>query len=615
MAEFLQFLYFDYMARIYEIRVYESQELLHLAALTTPVELGRQSDEKEQLFGQTTVANHDRFVIAPLNELNISRQHVLLEDAENGRIRVTNISKNRPVYVTGAPVLRPGSAPADFTIPLLLTLGERTVRVAEPEPHQASTLTSLPDATRPPGQLEKDSACFATLHVAPGGVVSMEDMIGWLEAAMEVLQSAANSSDFFAKAAKAAVELVGLDSGMVLLLDGGIWKAAASHHGPRLTATASRFPSQRILGRVQSEKRTFWQLHNISDGSLTGVQAVVAAPILGRDGEVIGALYGDRRANLASMSSAITKLDAMLVELLARGVATGLARLEQEKALVRLEQFFTPDLARQLATRPELLRGRDAHVSFLFCDIRGFSRITEKLGPAKTVEWIGSVMEALSDCVLEHRGVVVDYVGDEIMAMWGMPEESPNHAELACRAAFDMLGQIKELNEQWHDVLGGPIDLGIGINSGQAYVGNIGSPRKLKYGAIGKSVNLASRVQGATKYLHLKILITGETCARLGSQYESRRLCKVRVVNMVEPVELFEMRPPDAADWSNLKRDYEQALDAFERKCLGDAVQILGSTIRSFPDDGPSLVLLSRAVNAMVQAGHEFDPVWELPGK
>src|SRR5262249_39402786 len=162
-------------------------------------------------------------------------------------------------------------------------------------------------------------------------------------------------------------------------------------------------------------------------------------------------------------------------EVLACAVAAGLARVEQERAAlaerVRFEQFFTADLARQLAAQPDLLEGRDVEVSLLFCDIRGFSRVSEKLGPAKTGAWVGDIMEALSECVLKHQGVVVDYIGDELLAMWGAPQAQPDKAALACRAALDMRALLPQLNERWQPLLGEAIDLGIGINTGVARVG------------------------------------------------------------------------------------------------------------------------------------------------
>src|SRR5262249_17805825 len=155
------------------------------------------------------------------------------------------------------------------------------------------------------------------------------------------------------------------------------------------------------------------------------------------------------------------EVDARMVEVLATGVAAGLARIEQEEAAlaarVRFEQFFTPELARELAARPDMLRGQDCEVSLLFADVRGFSRISERIGPAKTREWIVDVMGALSDCVLAHDGVLVDYIGDEIFALWGAPKPELEHARLACRAAIDMLGKVPELDRRWCPVLGEPM--------------------------------------------------------------------------------------------------------------------------------------------------------------
>src|SRR5262249_6100728 len=156
------------------------------------------------------------------------------------------------------------------------------------------------------------------------------------------------------------------------------------------------------------------------EGSLRDVKEVVASPILNSRGEVIGALYGDRLRQ--GPARPITPLEALLVELLAGGVAAGLARLEQEQAALRapvpFEQFFTRELSEQLALHPDPLRGRDEEVTVLVCDIRGFSRISERHGPTVTVEWLRDVMGTLSECVLAGRGVLIDYTGDELMAMW-----------------------------------------------------------------------------------------------------------------------------------------------------------------------------------------------------
>jgi adenylate cyclase len=451
---------------------------------------------------------------------------------------------------------------------------------------------------------------------------SNRQMLHWLQTSMGVFQSAASSADFFQKAAQAVVDIIGLDTGRVLLLEDDDWQTRAFASGSQIAEDDWR-PSLSVLNKVRGEKRTFWELGSLATdqfASLCGVQAVVATPLLDPNGAVIGAVYGDRRRPKGFLEGdLISDLEAMLVELIASGVAAGMARLHQEHAAltarVQFEQFFTRELSEQLSLHPDLLAGRDVEVSLLFCDIRGFSGISERLGAEKTVQWIGDVMGVLSDCVLAHAGVLVDYIGDELVAMWGAPAAQPEHARLACLAAIDMLKALPRINQRWSAVLQGQMAFGIGVNSGIARVGNTGSHHKFKYGPLGNTVNLASRVQGATKYLRSSILITGATHSQLDSGFQSRRLCLVRVVNIVEPVELHELVTADQAGWSELKQGYETALTAFERRDFRRAAQVVSGLLEKWPDDGPCLLLLSRAAACLLAPTSEFNPVWELPGK
>jgi adenylate cyclase len=293
-----------------------------------------------------------------------------------------------------------------------------------------------------------------------------------------------------------------------------------------------------------------------------------------------------------------------------------LNQLEQAavRARVQLEQFFTRELYQELEARPQLLQPRDAEITVLVCDIRGFSRISERLGPARTVEWISDVLTELSECVLGQRGVVVEYIGDELMAMWGAPAEVADHPARACAAALEMLVRLPALNRRWEPLLGEPTAIGIGVNTGMARVGNIGSRYKFKYGALGNTVNVASRVQGATKYLGTRLILTRSTHERLGAGFTARRLCRARVVNIAEPVDLYELSGNDT-DGGELRRQYEQALALFEVGQIRTAIRMLGNLLNDYPDDGPSPILLSRAVSHLAQDRKCVDPVWELPGK
>ena len=295
--------------------------------------------------------------------------------------------------------------------------------------------------------------------------------------------------------------------------------------------------------------------------SLLGVTAVVASPILDESQEVIGAVYGARRG--AGRSLEIRPLEAQLTQVLAAAVAAGLARLESEaqaaRRRVQFEQFFTPDLAAALDRDPALLDGSEREVTVLFADIRGFSAVSEKMLPRLACELIRDIMEHLTARIMESSGVVVDYIGDGLLAMWNAPLEQSDHAARACRAALAMRDGLPELNRRWEGRIGRAIGLGIGINSGPALVGNTGSLQKFKYGPLGHTVNLASRVEGATKHLGVSLLITGSTRELLGNNFATRRLCRARVVGIAGEVELHELHAESASpEWQHRCESYEQ---------------------------------------------------------
>lgn len=604
-----------------QLRVYENERLVYSHELTKALELGRQGKDEEEPFHVKIESGRSRLILARHDVQTISRRYVLVEPIAADKIRLTNLSSTRPLYVPDIATLGYKEC-CEVTPPLVLALDKDriAVRIQAAEADEIS-IHGLAEVTAPPRLGSLNTLHLQTISLPTG--LESKAFIKWLHAALDVLQSAASSADFLDKAACAAVELVNLDSARILLRNSDGWSSQASKSATWSNTGSDWQPSRAILSRLLQEKRTFWEMANLvaaKGKSLLGIKAVVVAPILNRDGEVIGALYGDRRGDSPKAAfGPITELEASLVELLARGVAAGLARMDQEQAAlearVRFEQFFTPQLARQLEVNPDLLQGRDAEVTLLFCDIRGFSRISERLGPGGTVAWIGDIMGTLSECVRARQGVLVDYIGDELIAMWGAPEAQPDHARLACNAALDMLARLPELNARWQTKLQEPMSFGIGINTGVARVGNMGSSHKFKYGPLGNCVNLASRVQGATKYLKCLLLLTGATQARLDPSFVTRRLGRVRVVNIAEPVDLYELSPADRPNWSQAKEEYEKALTLFESKQFLLSARILGNWRAQVTEDGPALILLHRAIQCEVEEPDPFDPVWELPGK
>ncbi len=559
-----------------------------------------------------------RVVVASVKEQRMHR-HIQVEPlGEDGTFRLKNLSRGVAIHVAGGQTVAPsssyeGKAPLEFQVDCW------TLRAQVSEPSTV-LMQMLPDQPPPPGSVVLEGSHISSLMQSIGtGSIDGVQLIRWLQATIDVLQEAASSQEFLPRAARAVVELIELDGCRVLLHDGKDWTIAAEALRPGLNPDGEWRPSFQLLEQMRQRKRTVWQVpdQNVSVMTLT---AVVVAPILSAKGEVIGALYGDRGASgMTTALNPITQLEAMLAEVLARGLAAGLARVDHEQAALRarvqLESYFGPKLGQQLLDNPDILRGRDTQVTILFCDLRKFSTNSEHLGPEATVQWIGQVMGAMSDCVERHGGVVVDYIGDELMAMWGAPVDQPDHAQRACQAALEMLDHLPALNEEWNARLKAPMDLGIGVNSGLARVGNVGTEVKFKYGALGNTINLASRVQGATKHLKTRLLITRGTKDLLDANFSVRRVGFAKVINISEPVELFELAAAANPIWTPVQMEYEMALKKFESRNFRTAIRVLGNLLNEHPEDGPALVLLSRAVGSMVQEpGPDFH-LWELPGK
>ncbi len=601
------------------IRISEANQAVFDGPLTGPLELGRQQAGEPEPYALVAGGESapTRLIVARQNEVdNVSRRHALLEPLPSGHVRLTNRSKAPlPCAAVTGGALAPGAA-AELASPFSFVLPGRTVGVGGAD---ADRLHSLDDQTVGPGRIADLSARLRTLPGLSGP--QLRDLIGWLQETMGVLQATVGAADFLDKAAEALVQIVGLEFGRVLLLEGEQWTVAAAHGEP--PAGRPWQPSRRVLAEVREKKKTFWQTGRKSDDaetpSLATLQTAVAAPLLDGNESVVGALYGERRRAPVSPLHSGGPLEAALVDLLACGVAAGLARQSQEKAAlqahVRLEQFFGPDLARRLVREPGLLEGREAKVTLLFCDVRGFSRFSEKLGPAGSLRWMNDVMNELSQRVLAEEGVLVDYIGDELLAMWGAPQDQPDQAERAVRAALAMLAALPALDGRWLEVLGAPTEIGVGVSTGPAQVGNTGSRFKFKYGPLGNTVNLGSRVQGLTKYLKRPLLVTRATRERLGEGFVCRRLVKARVVNIAEPVDLYEVEAAGLERRRQFFAESETALEALEAGDFALAAHRAGSLLLDRRGDGPLLLLLSRASTALVQDGRCFDPVWEPPGK
>lgn len=556
----------------------------------------------------------DRLVIAPLAEAAFSRRQITLELINAKTLRLTNTSK-KSWQLDVETMLEPNqvvekSIPCSFALHSLLFKihsDSQNIPVDEVEIFHSITESFSGHAT-----ILEQSNKLANVTDA-----EFIDIVNWLQMTMQVLQGTIGSQDFIKEAAVALVDIVGLESGRVLLGAPGNLKVATAHP-PEFLDIKNWEPNKNIVKRLSEFKKTIWHTGEIKVGKTNlGAMAVVAAPIMDSKGNFLGVLYGERSPTGSERRSAI--IEGLLVDMLACGLSTGLVRQNHEKdavqARVQFEQFFTPELARQLALEPTLLHGREADATLLFCDLRGFSRISERIGPEGTNKLMSAIFDALSKCVQDQSGVLVDYLGDGMLAMWGAPGHQPDHAKRCVIAAQKMQMQIPLINEKWSKQIGESIALGIGINSGKTWVGNTGSSIKFKYGPLGPSVNLASRVEGLTKYLRSYLLITGATKKLLDDSFLTRRVCKTTVVNVVEPVDIYEVFVEANEKSKRLKQVTEQALIELEKNNFREASKISGFSLAEFPDDGPLILILHRAVEMLMNPTQAFQPVWHPPGK
>jgi adenylate cyclase len=590
------------MLRFY---ISSQKEVIQFEHPSGPIEVGRESRE-----GRARRVVHDPYM---------SADQLRAEEMPGGKVRLENLSKKVPINVADGSTIEPGKA-GIFSLPSRLSVGTTLIQVdmVSVEAVEADSLMTIakPIQSIGPGR-------SATRMPALDATPDVSQLARWFETVVAIQKSAAGSARFYQEIAEAVVDLIGLDCCLFLLRKDGAWETKARAAKPDLPPIEA---SDMVLERVLRERRTFYQgagLPGTAD-SLAGVKMIVASPVLDATGEeVLGAVYGVRLLRDDVRTAEIRPLHAQLVQVISAAAGAGIARINQEteasRQRVQFEQFFSRELAGELDRNPELLSGQDREVTILVSDVRGFSRIAEKLGPRQTCLLMGDVLECLTSQIHAAGGVVVDYVGDGIMAMWNAPVAQPDHAVRACGAALAMLGELPGLNARWACRIESDLALGIGVNTGPALVGNTGSRQRLKYGPLGNTVNLASRVEGATKAMGVPVLITGPTRAKVHDAFACRRLGRVKVVGIDTAVELYELHGGTASDdWLRRRDAYEAALALYEQKQLSEACRSLFPLIEG-PDerhDKPALTIAARAIEALrTGTVATFDPVIHLDFK
>jgi adenylate cyclase len=265
-------------------------------------------------------------------------------------------------------------------------------------------------------------------------------------------------------------------------------------------------------------------------------------------------------------------------------VIENFVREQREKR--RLSQFFSPSVLTEIVRhkRDEALGSRRRVVTVLFSDIRGFTSISERVEPEVVVDMLREYLTEMTEVVFRHGGTVDKYIGDCIMALYNVPFEDADHAVNAVRTALDLQERTLAVAARWQARLGVAIRNGVGINTGDAVVGTMGSRQRLEYTAIGDTVNLASRLESLTKDYGTGVIISESTQARVKDHFLTRELGAVAVKGKTRPVKIYAVLPAD------MRRHPRLAIDAAATVvALGTATEV-AARVADVSEGGLSLV-------------------------
>ena len=304
--------------------------------------------------------------------------------------------------------------------------------------------------------------------------------------------------------------------------------------------------------------------------------------------------------------------------------------VEQLRVKERIRRTFgtyvDPRVVEGLIAGPAIApEGQRRHMTVLFCDLGGFSRVSEQLTPQALVRLVNRYFTIMSAPIRDHGGVIDKYIGDAIMAYWGPPyNDEKDQAHLAVRAALDMLGRIEELNIALSDELGlrnaqMSFDIRLGIASGEVVVGSIGSEQMKNYTVIGDTVNTAARLESICKAYRVRAMIDRTTALAAAADGEMREIDCVYLAGQQVPHPIYEIMGASSAPDEGplrLKLIYGEALEAYRRQDWGAAGDRLATALDIAPEDGPSKVMLDRIARFCIQPpGQDWNGFWRFDQK
>ena len=370
------------------------------------------------------------------------------------------------------------------------------------------------------------------------------------------------------------------------------------------------------LGRVTGS------LIAVAFAALAAVTALLLTPI----GALLACLamaaaYSAGAVGAFTQSLALPLVEPFLAGMAATAAMVGYRFVIADREDRFLRQSFALYLAPQViesmmaSNRLPALGGEMRNVTVFFSDIVGFSSFAEKMTPGALVALMNEYLSAMTDIIEEEGGYVDKYIGDSIVAVFGAPVDDPDHARHAVRAALRCRTRLEELNRK--DAFQG-YQLGhrIGLNSGEALVGNIGSRRRFNYTVMSDAVNLASRLEGANKYFGTSIMASEMTVALTGATFAWRELDAIRVKGRLHPVRIYDPLAEtgqETPEQSAHAAIYAEGLARWRARDFGAAAERFA---RIAAVDPPAALFAARAKKLVVHApGEDWEPICTLEGK
>lgn len=276
--------------------------------------------------------------------------------------------------------------------------------------------------------------------------------------------------------------------------------------------------------------------------------------------------------------------------------------LTEERGRKELRQTFSkyvsPQIVSEILQDPKNLElgGRKEDITVFFSDVRGFTTLSEQLDPKDLSDLLNSYLTPMTELIFKNQGTLDKYIGDAIMAFFGAPLQFKDHPSYACRSALQQIEKLKELQKDYAKKSLPYIDIGIGLNSGEASVGNMGSETVRNYTVMGDTVNLAARLEGITKEYGVRIVISESTYAAVKDNFICRLLDQVRVKGKLKPVKIYELISEGRVDapTETLIQCFEDGFKYYQAKKFQDAISAFEKGLEAIPEDKASAIYIER---------------------